>query len=149
MEIVSESGLATASLKITENQLITGANNAVLDPRNSASLVVSPSLIAFDTSDNLNDTANSAYNLISGQGTIGSIVERAALAAHMTTGSTLSMAASSAQTNSGLDQARMNEERGAGGSAAQQQRHDSDSESEEFFTNFNIKRFSSTRRDLD
>jgi hypothetical protein len=141
MEVVNESGTAT-SLKINEN-IITTSNQA--EPRASASLILSPSMIAFDTYDNLNlnDTSNSAFNLMTNQGNMDNIE----VTGVVTKNTVSANPGSSMQTNIETPMGNASEPRETVGSA--QPRNDSDSESEHFFNNFNIKRFSSTRRDLD
>jgi hypothetical protein len=140
MEIVNESGTATTSLKINENVIT--ANNL---GEARASLILSPSMIGFDTYDNLNlnDTSNSAYNLINQ----GHAVNVEVTGVVTTNTAAVNAGASTMQTSTEQPMANAGEEKEATGS--NQPQNDSDSESEHFFNNFNIKRFSSTRRDLD
>ncbi len=109
------------------NDLITKDGNKI--SASGLSLLVTPSLMTFDNSDNLNDTNNSAYNIEMPQ----------------SLNQDRNAGLSTATTSSGTT----NQQSDALNQQQQQQRHDSDSESEHFFNNFNIKRFSSTRRDLD
>ena len=134
----------TTTLKISENNVIASNMN---DPPHSASLILSPSLIAFDASDNLNlnDTANSTYNLIT-QSNLN--VETTNVNAQQNIPAKMSSHATK-PTVSGGD-VGVDEANAASSSDPNQIRHDSDSsESEQFFNNFNIKRFSSRRDNND